>query len=167
MVETARKPLHKRIPVELSEEQFEEFILPHLSMPKRGPRCKIGYWKLVNYILKVLYTGMQWWQLSIEMGPDGKPEIHYTRIYKHFARWCDDGSWSKAFEAAVAHLYDRNKLDVSILHGDCSDTVAKKGGNGIGFSGHKHHTGEKVLPIVDANGYILAPFTLAPANQPQ
>ena len=63
------------------------------------------------------------------------------------------------------HLSARNKLDVSILHGDCSDTVAKKGGNGIGFSGHKHHTGEKVLAIVDNNGYILAPYTIAPANR--
>ena len=31
------------IPVQLSEPEFTTFIFPHLSMPKRGPRCKLGY----------------------------------------------------------------------------------------------------------------------------
>jgi hypothetical protein len=56
-------------------------------------------------------------------------------------------------------------LDVSAMHGDGANTVAKKGGDGIGYSGHKHQRGEKVLAIVDNNGYILAPYTIAPANQ--
>src|ERR671917_146386 len=30
------------IPVQLSESEFTAFIFPHLSMPKRGPKCKIG-----------------------------------------------------------------------------------------------------------------------------
>ena len=46
------------IPVQLSETEFNEFIFSHLSMPKRGPRCKIGYHRLFNLILWVLYTGM-------------------------------------------------------------------------------------------------------------
>ena len=73
MAKTARKPLYKRIPVKLLREEFEKFILPDLSMPKRGPRCKIGYWKVVNYILKVLYTSIQWKEVPIEMGTNGKP----------------------------------------------------------------------------------------------
>ena len=36
------------------------FILPHLSMPKRSPKCKLGYYRVFNLILWVLYTGMQW-----------------------------------------------------------------------------------------------------------
>jgi transposase len=115
------------IPVQLGETEFEKFILPHLSLPKRGPDCKIGYHKAFNYILKVLYTGMQWKELPIEKGPDGQTEIHYTGIYKLFARWADDGSLEKAFIASVKHLSDENKLDLSLLHGDGSNTVAKKG----------------------------------------
>ncbi|OAD19994.1 hypothetical protein THIOM_004333 [Candidatus Thiomargarita nelsonii] len=42
------------IPTQVSEEDFNELIDPHLSMPKRGPKCQIGYHKLFNYILKVL-----------------------------------------------------------------------------------------------------------------
>ncbi len=79
--------------------------------------------------------------------------------------WSDDGSWLKAFEASLQHLSAEMKLDVSVLHGDGTNTVAKKGGDGIGYSGHKHQRGEKVLAIVDNNGYILAPYTIAPVNQ--
>src|SRR5713101_332868 len=42
---------------ELSETEFATFILPHLSMPKRGPKCKLGYHRVFNLILWVLYTG--------------------------------------------------------------------------------------------------------------
>jgi hypothetical protein len=37
---------------------------------------------------------------------------------------------------------------LSILHGDGTNTVAKKGGDGIGYSGHKHQKGEKVIAII-------------------
>ena len=60
MSTTAPKPATTPIPVQLSEPEFEAFILPHLSMPKRGPKCKLGYHCLFNLILWVLYTGMQW-----------------------------------------------------------------------------------------------------------
>ena len=55
-----QKPATTPIPVQLSENEFTTFILPHLSMPKRGPKCKLGYYRLFNLILSVLYTGMQW-----------------------------------------------------------------------------------------------------------
>ena len=60
MSTTAPKPATTPIPVQLSEPEFTAFILPHLSMPKRGPKCKLGYHRVFNLILWVLYTGMQW-----------------------------------------------------------------------------------------------------------
>ena len=59
MSTTAQKPATTPIPVQLSEPEFEVFILPHLSMPKRGPKCKLGYYRVFNLILWVLYTWMQ------------------------------------------------------------------------------------------------------------
>jgi hypothetical protein len=70
---------------------------------------------------------------------DGRGGIHYTSIYQVFARWSDDGSLDKAFIASVKHLADRHHLDPSVLHGDGTNTATKKGGDGIGYSGHKHH----------------------------
>jgi len=155
---------YSTIPVRVSEQAFERFVLPCLSMPKRGPRCKIGYFKVFNYILRVLYTGMQWKELPIDKGPGGKPEIHYTVIYKRFACWSDDGSLSRFFVASVKHLNDKGELDLSVLHGDGTNTVAKKGGDGIGYSGHKCQLGEKIMAIVEKNGYVLAPFPVAAVN---
>ena len=126
--QTATKPDSSPIPVQLSTAEFEQFILPHLSLPKRGPQCKIGYHKPFNYILKVLYTGMQWKELPIEKGAEGKAELHYTGIFKLFARWAEDGSLERAFIASVKHLADTQELHLSLLHGDGSNTVAKKGG---------------------------------------
>ena len=120
------KPATTPIPVQLSATEFQQFILPHLSMPKRGPRCKLGYHRVFNLILWVLYTGMQWKCLPVPTDHDGKAAIHYTTVYKVFARWSDDGSLEQAFIASVAHLADHNHLDLRVLHGDGTNTVAKK-----------------------------------------
>ena len=115
------------IPVQLSAPEFHEFIFPHLSMPKRGPKCKLGYHHVFHLILWVLYTGMQWKCLPVPTDTHGKPAIHYTTVYKVFATWADDGSLWQAFIASVAHLSKEKHLDVSVLHGDGTNTVAKKG----------------------------------------
>jgi transposase len=127
MSTTAPKPATTPIPVQLSEHEFTAFILPHLSMPKRGPKCKLGYYRVFNLILWVLYTGMQWKCLPVPTEPDGKPAIHYTTVYKVFAKWTDDGSLWQAFVASVRHLAAEKQLDLSVLHGDGTNTVAKKG----------------------------------------
>jgi transposase len=108
---TAKNPHITPIPVQLAETEFNEFIFPYLSMPKRGPKCKLGYHRLFNLILWVLYTGMQWKCLPIPKDPTGKPEIHYTNVYKAFAKWADDGSLQQAFMASVGHLSEEKRLD--------------------------------------------------------
>jgi transposase len=115
------------IPVQLSATDFHKFIFPHLSIPRRGPKCKLGYHCLFNLILWVLYTGMQWKCVPIPKDPHGKPAIHYTTVYRAFAKWADDGSLQQAFMASVAHLSAEKHLDLGVLHGDGTNTVAKKG----------------------------------------
>ena len=165
MSTTAPKPATTPIPVQLSEPEFEAFILPHLSMPKRGPKCKLGYYRVFNLIVGVLYTGMQWKCLPVPRTGDGRAGIHYTTIYRVFAKWSDDGSLEQAFIASVRHLAAHGPLDLSVLHGDGTNTVAKKGGDGIGYSGHKHQKGEKILAIIDNNGFVLAPVPVVPVNE--
>ena len=81
----------------------------------------------VNLILRVLYTGMQWKCLPIPKDAAGKPAIHYTNVYRAFARWAEDGSLWQAFVASVRHLAAEQHLDLHILQGDGTNTVAKKG----------------------------------------
>jgi transposase len=133
MSTTAPKPATTPIPVQLSEPEFTAFILPHLSLPKRGPKCKLGYYRVFNLILWLLYTGMQWKCLPVPTDAHGKPAIHYTTIYKVFAKWADDGSLWRAFVASVRHLAAEKHLDLSVLHGDGTNTVAKKGAMALGI----------------------------------
>jgi transposase len=79
------------IPTRLSCEQFQQFVLPHLTVGSRGPAPKLTLHAVFNYILQSLYLGCQWKELPIEKDQEGRPEIHYTRIYGAFRRWQADG----------------------------------------------------------------------------
>src|SRR6202790_4435009 len=131
MSNMTENPATTPIPVQLSEPEFVAFIFPYLSMPRRGPKCKLGYHCVFNLILWVLYTGMQWKCLPVPRAADGKAGIHYTTIYRVFAKWSDrvfakwsdDGSLEQAFIASVRHLAGHGYLDLSVLHGDGTNTV--------------------------------------------
>ncbi len=154
------------IPVQLTLSQFNEFIFEHLPKRKRGPEGKISVFKIFNYILTILYTGCQWISLPIAIdSKTGKPELHYTRIFKIFRRWVKKGVFEKIFENSVVLLHVKGLLDLSILHGDGTSTIAKKGGDCLGFSGHKHFKGEKTVALVDRNCNVISPFTKAPGNR--
>ena len=84
---TPEKSTTTPIPVQLSASELKQFILPHLSLAMRGPKRKLGYHGVFNLIAWVLYTGMQWQCLPVLKDSDGKAEIHYTTVYKVFARW--------------------------------------------------------------------------------
>jgi hypothetical protein len=47
MSTTAQYPATTPIAVQLSAPEFDAFLLPHLSMPKRGPKCKLGYYRMI------------------------------------------------------------------------------------------------------------------------
>jgi transposase len=160
-----KNPVNNSIPVKLTEDQFNEFILEHLSLGSRGPECNIPLYKVFNYIMTVIYTGMQWQQLPIELNEYGIPEIHYTRIFRIYKRWANDGSLNAAFQNSVQLLSRNQLLDLSILHGDGTSTAAKKGGDNLGFSGHKHFKGEKLVAFVDRNCNVISPFTVAAGNR--
>ncbi|MGF6971799.1 hypothetical protein QFZ94_000226 [Paraburkholderia sp. JPY465] len=44
-------------------------------------------------------------------------------------------------------------------------TAAKKGGDNLGYSGHKHLKGDKVVAFCDRKCNIIAPFVSAPGNR--
>ena len=146
MSTTAQQPATTPIPVQLSEPECTAFILPHLSMPKRGPKCKLGYYRVFNLILWVLYTGMQWKCLPVPTDSTGKPAIHDTTVYKVIAKWADDGSLWQAFIASVRHLATEKQLDLSVLHGDGTNTVAKKGGMALATRGTNTRRARRSLP---------------------
>ena len=161
----AQSKLGQGIPTILTLEQFEEFVLPHLHIASRGPQPKLPLHVIFNYILKLLYLGCQWKELPIEKNKDGQPEIHYTRIYSAFRRFEAHGCFDAIFTGSVLLLHQKGHLDISVIHGDGTTTAAKKGGDNLGFSGHKHFKGDKVVAVCDRHCNIIAPLIAAPGNR--
>ncbi len=153
------------IPTQLDRGLFEQFVLPHLSIGRRGPAPKLSLFKIFNYILRLLYMGCQWKELPIECAADGRPEIHYTRLYRAFRRWEADGCIDAIFAGSVLKLHQDELLDVTVIHGDGTTTAAKKGGDNIGFNGHKKLKGDKVVAFCDRHCNVMAPFVPAPGNR--
>lgn len=110
------------IPTEVSRRDFNRYINPHLKKPHKGPKPKLSLYKIFNDILYVLHTGMQWAQLKT-----ARNELHDTNVYKWHNRWSKDGSYPTLFEASIIQLHHTDQLDTSVLHGDGSNTVVKKG----------------------------------------
>ena len=161
MAETQR---WQALPTQLERAEFEQFVLPHLSVGSRGPAPKLSLHKIFNYILHLLYLGCQWKELPIARDDEGRPEIHYTRIYGAFRRWEADGCIDAIFTGSVMQLHQDELLDISVIHGDGTTTAAKKGGDNIGFSGHKKLKGDKVVAFCDRHCNVIAPFVSAPGN---
>ena len=120
---------NQRIPTELTEKEFEDYVLPYIPKQISGPRPNIPLYKIYNYILYVLYTGCQWKSLqkAIDKKIDGTAEIHYTNVFKRFNYWSACGTFTQQFMGNLQVLHDKNLLDLSQLNGDGTNAIAKKG----------------------------------------
>jgi transposase len=105
----------KKVPVQVSLADFNRYIKPHLSRAWRGPKGKLSSYQIFNYILFVLYTGIQWNRLPIP----GK-QIHYSNIHKWHVKWSRDGSYDNLMKGTIKQLLLDHNLDLSIIHGDGS-----------------------------------------------
>ena len=114
--------VYNTLPIKVTREEFNSHIKVHLSKGRRGRKPKLSQFKTFNYILYVLHTGIPWYTLPVSL-------VHWSNIYKHFNRWSKDGSCKKIFEKSLEWLVKEQKLDLSALHGDGSNVVAKKGAN--------------------------------------
>ena len=118
--------VYNRIPTKVSRKDFHRYIDPYLKRPKTGPKPKLSLYKIFNYILYVLHTGIQWDQLKTK-----RNELHYTNVYKWHNRWSKNGSYQTLFNASIIQLHQTDQLDTSVLHGDGSNTVVKKGAKAV------------------------------------
>jgi hypothetical protein len=104
MSNVTESPATTPIPVQLSEPEFVAFIFPHPSMPRRGPKCKLGYHRVFNLILWVTLHG---YAMEMCAGAPGRrwDVIHSMTIYKVFgptmARSIRYSSPRKAFGGAT------------------------------------------------------------------
>jgi len=149
------------IPTKITEEAFDYHIRPCLSTAKRGFVSKIPLFKVFNYILYRLHTGCQWHQLPLapDLHDPEKSEISYHAVYYHFRKWSLDGSLEAVWQLSILSVQE--ELDLSELNLDGTHSVAKKGGASVAYQGRKKAKTSNILPIMDANGYIVASTDVA------
>src|ERR1035441_9955 len=110
---------YQEIPTSFNIEEFKEFVFPNLPTEERcGPRRKLDWHTIVNYILLFLYMGCQWKTLPIEKDANGKPEIHYSNLHRAFVFLTERGVIAAIFVASVSRLQKAKLLDVSVIHDD-------------------------------------------------
>ena len=84
--ETQKSPKYNGIPKQVRRKDFNRYILPHLKKRVKGPKPKLSFYKIFNYILYVLHTGIQWERLRTR-----RNELHWSNVYKWHNRWSKDG----------------------------------------------------------------------------
>jgi transposase len=151
------------IPTKLSFEQFQHFVLPHLSVGSRGPAPKLPLHAVFNYILQSLYLGCQWKELPIEKDQEGRPEIHYTRIYSAFRKWEADGCFDAVFAGSVGALYHADLWTLP------SSTAMERRHRRRRRRQHQFQRprkvkGDKIVAFCDRHCNVIAPFVSAPGN---
>src|SRR3954447_17234471 len=107
----------------LSKSIIEKWIVPYLSVGKRGAKPQVALSDVVSAILHRLKTGEQWrWLPLKEFFAPGA--ITWNGVYYYFNKWFKDGSFQNAWMA----ILQANKacLDLSSLQLDGSHTPAKQ-----------------------------------------
>jgi transposase len=83
-------------------------------------------------------------------------------VYYHFRKWSRDGSLQRAWQGSITAI--EPLLDLSELNLDGSHAIAKKGGESVAYQGRKKAKTTNILPITDANGFIIASTGLVAGN---
>ena len=117
----------------LSKDSIMQYILPHLSHPRRGG-SRVPAWEIVNTILYKFKTGVQWHMLPIK-SIIYRPFVKYGAIFHHFRKWVKDGSWQRVQQQIIRQY--KHLLDLSVALFDGSHSPAKRGGEQVAYQGRK------------------------------
>jgi len=83
-----------------------------------------------------------------------KKEISWQAVYYHFRNWSADGSLERVWQASIQTI--QQDLDLAQLNLDGSHALAKKGGESVAYQRRKRAKTSNILPITDANGFVIA-----------
>jgi transposase len=137
----------------VDKDTIEKIIVPHLSKGKRGFRSKIPMIQIVRAIFYRLKTGCQWRELPLKQFIEGS-SMSWQVVYYYFNKWCKDGSWRSVW-IGILRSY-RSYIDLSCVQLDGSHTLAKRGGQAVGYQGRKASKTSNALFLADNTGQMLA-----------
>jgi hypothetical protein len=102
---------------------------------------------------------------SDRQGWRGAPGNSLHAYLPHLATLGGQRLHRRHFAGSVSKLHQDGLLDAAVIHGDGTTAAAKKGGDNLGFSGHKKVKGDKVVAFCDRQCNVIAPFVAAPGNR--
>lgn len=138
--------------LKLTKRQINQKLVPHISKGKRGPKCKVGLWRIVRAILYRLKTGTQWRELPLK-SLFGRHTISWQSVFYYFSKWSKDGSWYRLWTIILE--LNRQFLDMSSVELDGSHTPTKRGGEQVGYQGRKKAKTTNILFLTDRQGLPL------------
>lgn len=134
-----------------SENKIKTFVIPHLSVGKRGKKSNICLVNVFLLILKRLKTGTQWRELSTR--EYFEETVPWQTIYYYFNKWSKDGSFLNVWKQLL--MMNKHLLDLSTAQFDGSHTPCKRGGESVGYQGRKSCKTSNSLILCDNNGLPL------------
>lgn len=127
-------------------------MIPYLNFGNTYGNTKAKCHEVVSAILYRLKTGCQWRQLPMKQF--FRYSYKWEAVYYHFQKWSKDGSWETMWEQLLKK--HKNLLDMSSIQLDGSHTLAKRGGEAVGYQGRKKGKTSNMLLVTDAKGLPLA-----------
>lgn len=91
-----------------------------------------------------------------------KKEISWQAVYYHFQKWSADGSLQRVWEQSIETI--QPDLDLTHMNLDGSYALAKKGGESVAYQHRKRAKTSNILPITDAQGYVVASTGIVAGN---
>ncbi|MFK8284189.1 transposase [Capnocytophaga canis] len=77
----------------MSKDTIKKWIIPHLSVGKRGFKTKFDLSIIFLLIIKRLKTGCQWRELPIEVYAK-ESKISWQTVYYYFNKWSKGRSFN-------------------------------------------------------------------------
>jgi len=137
----------------IDKASIKKWILPHLSVGKRGFRSKIPLTGIVEAMFHRLKTSTQWRELPTKQFSEGV-QMSWQTVYYYFNKWSKDGSFKKVWIELLKGNHCH--LDLSSAQLDGSHTVAKRGGAAVGYQGRKSAETTNSIFLADNTGQMLA-----------
>ena len=137
----------------MGKDTIKKWIIPHLSVGKRGFKTKFDLSIIFLLIIKRLKTGCQWRELPIEVYAK-ETKISWQSVYYYFSKWSKDGSFKQIWLNLL--LGNKRKLDMSCVQLDGSHTRCRMGGESVGYQARKKSKTTNSIFLSDNLGQILA-----------
>jgi len=89
--------------------------------------------------------------------------LSWQAVYHHWQKWNKAGCFEKIWEQSIDWIQD--ELDCTHINLDGTHTPAKRGGESVVYQYRKRAKTSNILPVSDANGFVIASTGIVAGNR--